>query len=299
MPKVSIIIPTYNRTRFLELTLKSIQNQTFQDFEIIVVDDGTPNNENEVLCKHFAKVRYCKIPNSGGPSKPRNEGIKMAKGKYFAFVDDDDLWMPEKLEIQVEILEQNPDFGLVHGCCEVIDENGNLQGRILGRPGKPEVKHGNVSMRLIGNWTVMMPTSFVRKDVVSKVGFFNETMPAAGEDMEYWARCSFETPFFYIDKPLVYYRVHNGNISAIHEKYLELPLYLKEVLLTVYSRGKISSNEYKILLNRLCVMELKMLKVNYGKVLKNLFVLNRFWFFNLVNLKILARLHLKTNNPNK
>lgn len=299
MPKVSIIIPTYNRTRFLELTLKSIQNQTFQDFEIIVVDDGTPNNENEELCKHFAKVRYCKIPNSGGPSKPRNEGIKMAKGKYFAFVDDDDLWMPEKLEIQVEILEQNPDFGLVHGCCEVIDENGNLQGRILGRPGKPEVKHGNVSMRLIGNWTVMMPTSFVRKDVVSKVGFFNETMPAAGEDMEYWARCSFETPFFYIDKPLVYYRVHNGNISAIHEKYLELPLYLKEVLLTVYSRGKISSNEYKILLNRLCVMELKMLKVNYGKVLKNLFVLNRFWFFNLVNLKILARLHLKTNNPNK
>lgn len=299
MPKVSIIIPTYKRTNFLELTLKSIQNQTFQDFEVLVMDDGSPGNENEELCKNFAKVTYSKLPNSGGPSKPRNEGIKLASGKYIAFVDDDDLWMPKKLETQVEILEQNPDFGLVHGCCEVIDENGNLQGRIIGQPGTPDIKHGDVRLKMTGNWTVMMPTSFVKKSIVDRVGFFNETMPPAGEDMEFWSRCSFETQFFYIDEPLVYYRVHNENISALNEKYLELPLYLKEVLLSVYSKSQISSKEYDVLLNRLCVMELKMLKINYLQVFKNLFVLNRFWFFNFVNLKLLAKLHFKTNVLNK
>lgn len=298
-PLVSVIIPTYNRTDYLKITLNSILKQTFQDFEIIVVDDGTPGTANQNLCASFDKVRYVKIENSGGPAKPRNVGIKEAKGKYLAFVDDDDLWLPNKLEKQVAVLESNPDFGLVHGCCEIIDEKGILQNRIIGRPGTPEVKHGDVSMRMMGNWTVMMPTSFVKKEIVQKVGFFNEKIPSALEDVEFWVRCSFETKFFYIDEPLVQYRVHNENISANHEKYLELPLYLKKVLLAVYSKGKISSGEYKILLNRLCIMELKMLRFNYVQVFKNLFALDRFWFFNFINLKLLVRLHLNTNVPNK
>ena len=158
-PLVSIIIPTYKRTDYLKLTIRSILDQTFQDFEIIVVDDGTPTDENRLLCEQFQKIVYIKIENSKGPAKPRNVGIKQAKGKYIAFVDDDDIWLPEKLQKQVNVLDNNPDFGLVHSCCQVINGQGIVKNEIVGRPGNPQVKHGDVSMRMIGNWTVMMPTT--------------------------------------------------------------------------------------------------------------------------------------------
>lgn len=287
-PLVSVIIPTYKRTAYLKLTLDSIQNQTFQDFEVIVVDDGTPTEENRLLCEQYEKVQYIKIENSGGPAKPRNFGIQKAKGKYLAFVDDDDIWLPNKLEKQVRVLEENLDFGLVHGCCEVIDENGILQNRIIGRPGTPEVKHGDVKMRMMGNWTVMMPTSFVRKEIVKKVGFFNEIMPAAGEDVEYWTRCSFETKFYYVDEPLVYYRIHNKNISTKNINYIKLPYFLKKVLKIQLNLNKINQKDFLELRANLVNSQIKMFKFNIIKSIYYLFKLDKFWFFSFSNLKLMT-----------
>jgi len=293
MPKVSVIIPTYSRTHYLEETLQSIMAQTYQDFEVIVVDDGTPNVANEAVCAKFEKVNYFKINNSGGPSKPRNFGIRKAHGKYIAFVDDDDLWLPEKLEKQVTILESNPDFGLVHSYCKVIDEKGNLKNEIIGRPGNPSVKHGNVSMKMMGNWTVMMPTSFIRKEIVDKVGFFNEKMPAAGEDAEFWIRCSFFTDFYYIDEPLVLYRLHSDNISSEAKGYANLSVYLKNILTEYKSRKIIDGSQYKLLLNNLCGMQLKMIKKYSFRSVINLFKLNPFWMFRYKNLKLLGFILIK------
>ena len=284
---VSIIIPTYNRTNYLKLTLDSIENQSFKDYEVLVIDDGTPGDDNLLLCKEYEKVEYTKILNSGGPSKPRNVGIAKATGKYIAFVDDDDVWLPKKLEIQVRILEENPDFGLVHSCCEVINEDGVLQNIIVGRPGKPDVKHGDVKMRMMGNWTVMMPTSFVRKEVVDKVGFFNEIMPSAGEDTEFWTRCSFETKFYYLDQPLVLYRIHNKNISSQTDEYLNLPLYLNKVLEFYYKNRNINISEFRFLKNKLCFMQLKGLnKSNFRRVISNTFKISNTWFLNKNNVKV-------------
>lgn len=291
---VSIIIPTYNRTQYLKLTLDSIKNQNFKDYEVIVIDDGTPGDDNLLLCEKYEKVAYVKIPNSGGPSKPRNIGISKAVGKYIAFVDDDDIWLPNKLEKQVQILEQNPEFGLVHGCCEVINNEGILQGKIVGRPGKPEVKHGDVNMRMIGNWTVMMPTSFVRKEVVDKVGYFNEEMPAAGEDVEFWTRCSFETKFYYLDNPMVYYRIHNENISSQTKEYINLPLYLKNVIDFYHKTNRLSSDDYSLLKNKLCFMQLKELnKTTFILVILNVFKISNIWFLNKNNVKIFLKRLLK------
>ncbi len=287
MPKVSIIIPTYNRTQYLGKTLSSIFQQTFQDFEIIVIDDGSPSDENLILCQTYKKVSYIKINNSGGPAKPRNIGIKQAKGKYIAFVDDDDLWLPTKLEKQVAILEQNPDFGLVHSCCEVIDENGILQNQIIGRSGTPDVKHGDVSMRMIGNWTVMMPTPLVRKEVIDQVGFFDEIMPAAGEDMEYWSRCSFETKFYYLDEPLALYRIHKTNISSNSKEYLNLPLYLKKVVDKAFQTKKIDKKSFILLINNISKFQIRTIKDNLFKTLKNLFLIDKFWFFRKNNCKMI------------
>lgn len=287
-PLVSIIIPTYNRVFFLRKTLQSINNQTYQNYEVFVIDDGSTNNEAEEVCKLFPKVYYFKIENSGGPAKPRNTGIQKATGKYLAFVDDDDIWLPNKLAIQTAILEQNLDFGLTHGCCEIINEEGVLQNRIIGRPGTPEVKHGDVKMRMIGNWTVMTPTSFVRKEIVDRVGFFNEDMPSAGEDTEFWVRCSFETKFYYINEPLVHYRVHSNNISANKRKYLLLPLYLKSVLNFNLSRNTVSKTQYLLLQDNLCKMQIKKAKYGFFITIKNLFLLDFCWILKKNNFKMLV-----------
>lgn len=293
MSTVSIIIPTYNRSAFLKETLESISNQTYTDYEVFVIDDGSPNDEAKEVCELFEKVNYFKIENSGGPAKPRNIGIEKAKGKYFAFVDDDDIWLPQKLEIQVAILDNNSTFGLVHCCCEVVDENGELKNIIVGRPGTPDVKHGDVSLRMMGNWTIMMPTPILRKEVVDIVGFFNEEIPAGLEDVEFWTRCSFFTSFYYIDEALALYRVHSGNISGNSAKYIELPLYLKKVLSGVYDKGKISKEECQLLIYQLCRMQLKMIKKYRIKSLFNLLKLNPFWMFRFGNLKLFIFLLLK------
>lgn len=286
-PLVSVILPTYKRTEYLKLTLQSILKQTFQDFEVIVIDDGTPNDDNLFLCQTFEKVRYIKIENSGGPARPRNIGIKEAKGMYIAFVDDDDLWLPTKLEKQVAILENNPEFGLVHSCCEVIDENGIKTNEIIGRPGSPDIKHGDVSLKMMGNWTLMMPTPMVRKEVIDKIGFFNEIMPAAGEDVEYWTRSSFFTRFYYIDEPLALYRRHSTNISSNAVKYLQLPLYLKNVINEVLYSKKITKKQYSFLLNSLCKMQIKMVKMDLFQTWKKLFLLDFYWLFKKNNVKLL------------
>ncbi|WP_298262449.1 glycosyltransferase family A protein [uncultured Lutibacter sp.] len=284
-PLVSVIIPTYNRTSYLRETLNSVVNQSYSNIEIIVIDDGSSNDDSKLLCTQFEKVTYIKITNSGGPAKPRNTGIKAAKGKYIAFVDDDDLWLPNKVEQQVTVLEKNADFGLAHGYCELIDENSLPLNEIVGKPGKPDVKHGDVSLKMIGNWTLMTSSVLLRKELIDQVGFFNEVMPPAGEDVEFWVRCSFKTKFYFLNQPLVYYRKHNNNISASNQNYVKLPLYLKNVLILNRNSKTISRIQYKNLLSNLCKMQLKSFKHHKLLNVKQLFLLDSIWFLRFENLK--------------
>lgn len=293
-PIVSVIVPTYKRTDYLKLTLESILSQTFQDFEIIVVDDGTPNDDNYKLCRNYDKIVYLKIDNSGTPGRPRNFGIRKARGKYLAFVDDDDIWLPQKLEKQVAVLENNPDFGLVHCCCEVIDENGKLQNKIVGRPGSPDVKHGDVSLKMTGSWTIMMPTPLVRKEVIEKAGFFKEDMAPGTEDVIYWSRCSFETLFYYLDDPLVHYRVHSQNMSANKGYYRKVPYNLKQMLLEKRSENRISAENYRMFITKMSVNQIIDLNLEYRDIITILSELDNFWFLRPRNLNaLLFRLRMK------
>ena len=292
-PLVSVIIPTYNRPNYLRESLESVVNQSYINIEVIVVDDGTPNNEVFNICKEFENIVYLKIENSGGPAKPRNIGIKEARGKYIAFLDDDDLWIKTKIEQQLNILEENLEFGLVHGYCNLIDESGVTIGGIIGKPGSPEVKHGDVSMRMIGNWTLMTSSVFIRKELIDLVGLFNEKMPPAGEDLEYWVRCSFFTQFYNLDKVLVNYRVHELNISKQKTEYINLPLHLKGVLDFNIKNKIIDIIFFHILISNICRMQLKMIKLNPVLVLSNLFKLQPFWFLKYQYLKLLIYIIIK------
>jgi glycosyltransferase involved in cell wall biosynthesis len=239
-PKVSIIIPTYNRADYLRITLQSIKNQTFHDFEVIVVDDGSPNDEANKVCAEFSFCRYLKIENSGGPAKPRNVGIDLAKGQYIAFVDDDDLWFPDKLEKQVAILNSHPDYGLVHSYCACIDENGQPTGEIVGKPGTPDIKHGNCFFKMIGNWTVMMPTPLIRRELIKQIKGFNELITPAVEDVEFFTRISRITKFWFINESLAFYRVHDANISGTNSRYKDKEIYLNSIAEDAFLHGEIS-----------------------------------------------------------
>jgi glycosyltransferase involved in cell wall biosynthesis len=124
-PKISVIVPTYNRSELLPRAINSILNQTFKDFELIIVDDGSTDNTKKIIEKYSendSRIKYIYQENSGGPPRPKNTGIKIAKGNYIAFLDSDDEWLPSKLEEQIKKYienDKNHNIGLV-GCGAII-----------------------------------------------------------------------------------------------------------------------------------------------------------------------------------
>lgn len=292
-PLVSVIITTYNRNDYLKKALESVLNQSYKNLDIIVVDDGSFGDENENLCSKYSFVNYIKIENSGGPCKPRNEGIKISKGAYITFLDDDDIWEYNKIEILLDILETNPSFGLAHHYCKLIDENDKDLEKYVGRPGKLEDKHGNISMKMIGNYTVS-DYPLCRTEIIKKVGFFNEKMIAAGEDVEYWNRASFFTKFYYVDLPLTKYRIHFSNNSEINrQEYLKLNIFNKYFLTEYKNRGIISETEFHIYIQKLVHNQIKMFKTNF---LKSLIILNKldsFWFMKWKSIKLFIFILIK------
>jgi len=257
LPRISVIIPTYKRTDYLKLTLESVYSQTFTDFEVIVIDDGTPGEENKKICSTFQNLIYKKIANTGGPMIPRNTGLKMAKGEYIALVDDDDLWIPDKLQRQIDILDNEKDFGLVHGCCKVIDNSGKETGEIVGIISGNNRKHGYVFDDMVGNFTLMMPTVFFRKQLLDLVPGFNETMKAAGEDTEFFCRLAFYTKFYFMEQPVAYYRYHPSNLSGNEGCffYTYLPLSLFKMIKDLNNRKLLSNKRFKRIRNTLLIKQ--------------------------------------------
>src|SRR3989344_2261209 len=122
---VSVIIPTYNRASLLSRAIESVINQTFKDFELIIVDDGSIDNTRDIVegfRRMDARVKYLRQENSGTPAGPLNTGIKYAKGQYAAFLDDDDEWLPSKLEKQIRLFQisKKPNLGIVGCGCFII-----------------------------------------------------------------------------------------------------------------------------------------------------------------------------------
>jgi len=122
MPKVSIIIPTYNRARFLKEAIESVFNQTYLDYELIVVDDGSEDNTKQIITRYKDRLTYTDIPHQG-VSKARNTGINLAQGEFICFLDSDDLWLPKKLEAQMDFFNSHPD-ALICQTEEIWIRNG-------------------------------------------------------------------------------------------------------------------------------------------------------------------------------
>ena len=208
MPKVSVIIPTYNRASYICETIDSVLDQTFTDYEIIVVDDGSTDNTKEIVSLHIEKyskkIRYFYQENRG-EAGARNTGIKESKGEYIAFLDSDDIWHREKLEKQIKALEGS-DVSLVYCSMYIIKD-----GYVNYKKRKPSSPALNFHDLLLGGKSIPM-TGLVKKNDLDKVGLFDESIKLAC-DYDMWLRFSMKYKIKFMNEPLAFYRRHASNIS--------------------------------------------------------------------------------------
>jgi glycosyltransferase involved in cell wall biosynthesis len=208
-PKVSVNICCYNCEKFIYETIQSVLSQTFKDYEIIIIDDGSKDKTQEII-KSFSdpRVKYYYQKNQGTAAS-RNKAVELSNGEYIALLDHDDLWEPKKLEMQVAHLEANPKVGLVYSDAYIIQEGKAKHLRFfeLTRPHR-----GKVTLQLLKGDFVHCLTTVIRKDLVKKAGYFSREFNFA-EEYELYLRLSLLTEFDFINQPLARYRVHSTNLS--------------------------------------------------------------------------------------
>ncbi|MEW6125985.1 MAG: glycosyltransferase [Acidobacteriota bacterium] len=208
-PLVSVIIPTYNNARFLSECLDSILHQTYGNFEILLVDDGSTDDTEAVIQPYLESLRYFRKAN-GGPSSARNLALTQARGEFIAFQDADDIWVKDKLELQVDYLRQNAHVGVVFTDSARFDTEGGFRPSFRETYGY--VPNENIFEELLVNHFIAMPSVMVRRRCLDEVGLFDESLTGA-EDYNLYLRLAKKYQFGFLDKVLVHVRLHGASLS--------------------------------------------------------------------------------------
>jgi len=233
MPKVSVIIPTFNCGSYISEGIDSALNQTFKDFEIIIVDDGSTDNTKEIVQEYIEKhpkiIKYFYQSNQGVASA-RNKGIMESKGEYIAILEADDVWLPEKIRMQVKILNENSDAAMVYTDAEMFEGDHLIRAslchsthanqKIDGFRKKIQqcqfndgtiLKESLFDELLFGNLIVTLSV-VMRKNCLSDVGNFDSHL--AIDDYDYWIRISEKFPIIYLNKITTRYRYRENSLSG-------------------------------------------------------------------------------------
>ncbi len=208
MPKVSVIIPAYNAMAYLPESVESVLRQTFTDFEVLLINDGSLDQIIEWAGQITdPRVKLISQKNQG-VSEARNTGIAHAQGEYLAFLDADDLWEPTKLEKQVRCLEKNSAVGLVHTWVVLADEQGKSTNKVCISQAEGDVwkQIAEESLLTCGS------TPMIRRCCFEKIGGFDQNLHIA-EDWDMWIRIASRYSFAVVKEPLVRYRQHSNNAS--------------------------------------------------------------------------------------
>lgn len=232
-PTVSVILPTYNRAHLVGRAIRSVLDQTYQDFEVIIVDDGSRDNTEEIINSFTdTRIRYIRHQQNKGGSAARNTGIKLANGKYIAFQDSDDEWLPQKLEIQVEAFSTaSSEVGVVYTDMLRIEKDGKIKYWH-----SPTVTYGNLIDTKILEYQpfkIGIQSALIKRECFNKVGFFDEMLPRF-IDLDLFIRLLKDYHFYHIKQPLVKYQVTEGissnkKAAAIARKLL-LDKYSKDIM---------------------------------------------------------------------
>ena len=192
---ISVIIPTYNRAPFLKKAIESVLSQTYQDFELIVVDDGSKDETSRLISSYKSRIEYIKQENRG-PGSARNLGISTAQRDFIVFLDSDDWWDKDKLSVQLKEMQENPIYSVSH-----TQEIWYKDGRLLNQKKKHRKFHGYIFDKCLPLCVVSMSTAMIRRELFDRIGLFDESM-ACCEDYDFWLRTSVNHKFLLIDKSL-------------------------------------------------------------------------------------------------
>jgi glycosyltransferase involved in cell wall biosynthesis len=215
MAQVSVIIPTYNGASYVASAIQSALNQTFEDLEILIVDDASTDrtlNEIEPFLTDKRVKLLCNTSNLGIPAT-KNKAVKMARGQFIAFLDQDDVWLPNKLEVQINHLKQDDNIGVIASAIYFIDESGNLIGKkILNIENAQPLTQ--VKRLLLGNF-ITNSSAVVRRSCFDKVGYFNENLRGS-DDYDLWVRIAKYFKIHYLNQILIKKRLHKLNFSELN-----------------------------------------------------------------------------------
>jgi glycosyltransferase involved in cell wall biosynthesis len=210
---VSIIIPTFNRVSFLELSIASVMAQSFSDWEIVIADDGSTTDTRAFLRSlAAANVRVIELEHTGNPSRARNAAIRAASGQYLAFLDSDDLWKPNKLERQLDSLRTSPGHRWSYTAHDRIDEHGAVlaaEQRTTSAPADGWIFPALLRLDL----TIAMPTVVAERALVEEIGGFDEDL-LFGEFHDLCLRLAMKSPVIALREPLCSVRAHNQHYSG-------------------------------------------------------------------------------------
>ncbi len=240
MPVVSVIVPTFNRAHLVSQTIDSILAQTFDDWELILVDNESADDTEKVISSYQdERIRYFRNANHGVIAANRNYGIQKSAGEYIAFCDDDDLWMPDKLEIQLHQFSIDEKIGLVCTNALNYDDSGDRGRRI-----KAALSNNDFTFKsLINGNRVITSTVVLKTAIISDIGMI-DTSPDlfTVEDYEFWLRIAGKYKIVYIDSPLIRFRTHTG----IHtqKSSIEQGMISNAVFRKLLEKGLIDSDTY-------------------------------------------------------
>jgi len=206
-PKVSVIIPTYNRCAWIKHAIDSVLQQTYQNFELLIVDDGSTDITKGILAEYGKKIKYFYQSNKG-PASARNLGIKQSKGTYICFLDSDDRWVKSKLETQINLVTEHPEIKICY-----TNETWIRKGIRVNQKQIHQKYSGWIYRRCLPLCIISPSSVMIHRDVFEKVGNFDEEMTVC-EDYDLWLRISQRYPISFINKKkIVKYGGHEDQLS--------------------------------------------------------------------------------------
>ena len=237
-PKVSVIMPFYNCEKYLDKAISSILNQTFQDFEFIIINDASSDRSDEIIQKYLTdkKIVYIKNRERKGIVYNLNKGIEIAKADIIARMDGDDISEPQRLEVQYQFLQRNPNIALVGCFAKLINEKGEICGRKI----KP-ITHEEIKKDILIYSPFVHPTIMIRKDVFKKVGFYREQYYVWAQDIDLWYRIIF-SGYEVANIPQYLHQYRRSDSSVVFK-------YAKQVALIDFRLRKETIEKFKLKLS--------------------------------------------------
>lgn len=251
---VDIVIPTYNRKELLKRAVQSVQNQSYKNWKLFIVDDGSTDGTKNI--SYGKKINIITSKNNRGVSHARNQGIKHGKADWIAFLDSDDEWLPEKLEKQIKYAKNHPQYPLIH-CNEVWFKN----GKTFNQKKKHKKQGGRIFIPSVKLCCISPSAVLIKRSLFKTTGLFKESFPVC-EDYELWLRITSRYNVGFIDEPLLI--KHGGHKDQLSKKYFAMDYWRVKALIPYLKDNNLSQEERETL-KKILLAKCKILLKGYTK----------------------------------